>query len=145
MRRLLQHRMLQEVMKNAVALYNQQLILDGRSEVIIDKLVVGLDAIYADVDIAFEKVKIHELPFPGRKNMSTKINSKNFVDRYAVPFDVRHTAMAVLGCLSELDRKGPNNLVSSHVNSARKAWMTTWINSYSGKNATSCSGGETIV
>ncbi|KAK1935826.1 hypothetical protein P3T76_010520 [Phytophthora citrophthora] len=132
-------------MKNAVALCTQQDLLASlaasiriRSDPVFDGLIVGLDEIYANMDKVFEKAGVTELPCPGRKNLSARNNLKfvEFLDCYAVPFDINSTEKAVWGCLAEHDWKGPKNLASSYFDKTRNALLTYWVAALSGGGVT---------
>jgi hypothetical protein len=92
-------------MKSALALCTHRELMGSiartiriRTDPLFDRLTGGLDDLYSSVDTVFEKAGIHELPCPGRKNLSLKGASNKFVaflDSVAVPFDVKATAKAV--------------------------------------------------
>ncbi|KAL4167658.1 hypothetical protein KRP22_013142 [Phytophthora ramorum] len=70
------------------------------NQVVFDQLLEGLDDVYQGVDKFFEQEGIHQLPCPGRRK--NRPNSKltrgllvQFLDNYAVPFDIQETSEAV--------------------------------------------------
>ncbi|KAL4147484.1 hypothetical protein PRNP1_011240 [Phytophthora ramorum] len=70
------------------------------NQVVFDQLLEGLDDVYQGVDNFFEQEGIHQLPCPGRRK--NRPNSKltrgllvQFLDNYAVPFDIQETSKAV--------------------------------------------------
>ncbi|KAE9048087.1 hypothetical protein PR002_g645 [Phytophthora rubi] len=69
------------------------------SKTVFDQLMVGLDESYEGVEAIFEKVGMAELPCPGRRNNSMQWMAKGtfveFLDSYALPFDLRKTAKVV--------------------------------------------------
>jgi hypothetical protein len=117
-----------QTMKSALALCTHRELMGSiartiriRTDPLFDRLTGGLDDLYSSVDTVFEKAGIHELPCPGRKNLSLKGASNKFVaflDSVAVPFDVKATAKAVWDCLAELDWKGPKEFASRVSSSA---------------------------
>ncbi|KAG2815416.1 hypothetical protein PC118_g7273 [Phytophthora cactorum] len=80
---------------------------------VFDKLLAGIDSVYQGVDAFFEDTGMHTLSCPGRRN-NTAISrvSKGvfveFLDSYALPFDVRQTTKAIW--TPEEDRSGHDNL-----------------------------------
>ncbi|KAL4116952.1 hypothetical protein PRIC2_012402 [Phytophthora ramorum] len=145
LRRFLQRRMRQQTMKSAVALRTHQELLSSMAgnvclrDPVFDKLIVGLDEVYASVDRVFENVGIHELPCPGRKSVAIRGTSKKcieFLDCFAVPFDTSSTAGAVWNCLAELDWKGPKHLASSYFDKARNVLLSCWVSSFTSGDLT---------
>ncbi|RLN95420.1 hypothetical protein BBJ28_00003491 [Nothophytophthora sp. Chile5] len=66
---------------------------------VFDDLMAGMDEMYADMDHFFKRVKMHELPCPGRRNNTEKVRARGifveFLDCYAVPFGLRRTEKVI--------------------------------------------------
>lgn len=67
---------------------------------VFDKLMAGLDGAYEGVDSFFQQTGMHQLSCPGRRNESARSRvSKGlfveFLDSYALPFDLRQTTKAI--------------------------------------------------
>ncbi|RLN94665.1 hypothetical protein BBJ28_00004071 [Nothophytophthora sp. Chile5] len=69
------------------------------NKVVFDELMAGMDELYVGLDASFESVKMNELSCPGRRNnlvnSATKGIYVEFLDCYAVPFDLRRTEKAI--------------------------------------------------
>ncbi|KAG7377186.1 hypothetical protein PHYPSEUDO_012038 [Phytophthora pseudosyringae] len=83
---------------------------------VFDKLLEGLDGVYEGVDSFFEHTGMLELPCPGRKNNTASSRMSRgmfveFLDNYALPFDVWQTAKAIW--TPEMDRSDDDKLFFS--------------------------------
>ncbi|KAE8886094.1 hypothetical protein PF005_g29812 [Phytophthora fragariae] len=82
------------------------------SKAVFDQLMVGLDEVYEGVDTFFEKAGMMELPCPGRRINSSQWLAKGkcveFLDIYALPFDLRKTANVIW--TPEKNQSGRDNL-----------------------------------
>ncbi|EEY69936.1 uncharacterized protein PITG_06474 [Phytophthora infestans T30-4] len=70
------------------------------SKQVFDKLLQGMDSVYQGVDAFFEHTGMYTLPCPGRRNntASSRVSKGVFVeflDSYALPFDVQQTTNAI--------------------------------------------------
>ncbi|ETI40702.1 hypothetical protein F443_13975 [Phytophthora nicotianae P1569] len=70
------------------------------SKEVFDKLLAGIDSVYHGVDEFFEHAGMHTLSCPGRRNNTaisrvSKGTFVEFLDSYALPFDVRQTTSAI--------------------------------------------------
>ncbi|KAG6618457.1 uncharacterized protein IUM83_01063 [Phytophthora cinnamomi] len=81
------------------------------NETVFRDLLLGMDEMYAGVDDFFEKVKMDELPCPGRRNTTPGSRAEGkfveLLDSYAVPFGLDDTEKAVWRCLGEEEPQSP--------------------------------------
>lgn len=81
------------------------------NESVFHDLLLGMDELYASVDDFFEKVKMDELPCPGRRNTTPGSRAEGkfveLLDCYAVPFGLEDTEKAVWRCLGEEEPQSP--------------------------------------
>ncbi|POM59044.1 Hypothetical protein PHPALM_36223 [Phytophthora palmivora] len=84
---------------------------------VFDDLIAGMDEVYVNVDDFFTRVKMHELPCPGRRNDTIQCRERNIylelLDCYAVPFDLQNAEKAVWTLKST--RAGESNVICSEV------------------------------
>ncbi|RLN38442.1 hypothetical protein BBJ28_00002072 [Nothophytophthora sp. Chile5] len=82
------------------------------NEAVFHELMAGMDEVYAGLDNFFEKVKMRELPCPGRRNTTPRSRAEGkfveFLDCHAVPFDVQKTERVIWKCMGEEEAQNPN-------------------------------------
>jgi len=78
---------------------------------VFHNLLLGVDEMYAGVDEFLTNLKVHELPCPGRRNMTSSSRAEGkFVelfDCYAVPFGLHDTVKAIWKCLGKEEPQSP--------------------------------------
>ncbi|KAE8905113.1 hypothetical protein PF005_g26356 [Phytophthora fragariae] len=111
-------RLRHEVVGSSIKLYRQYCVdaigvtppTDNDS--VFHDLLLGMDELYAGVDDFFEKVKMDELPCPGRRNTTPGSRAEGkfveLLDCYAVPFGLEDTDKAVWRCLGEEEPQSPS-------------------------------------
>ncbi|RLN38444.1 hypothetical protein BBJ28_00002070 [Nothophytophthora sp. Chile5] len=124
LQRLIKRRLRNEAMGNALELC-RRLQLDCRqadrpsnNEQVFQELVAGLDEIYATLDGVFRKLKMHELPCPGRQRLISSSQSEGSVeeilDRYVLPFDTRRTEKMIWRLSATDESKGHSTIFDDH-------------------------------
>ncbi|RLN38439.1 hypothetical protein BBJ28_00002069 [Nothophytophthora sp. Chile5] len=84
----------------------------SNNEDIFRQLIAEVDESYATLDSVFVKVKMQELPCPGRRNLTSSCRTAGvfaeFVDCHVLPFDARQTGRLLWRLLATNEFKGPD-------------------------------------
>ncbi|RLN92122.1 hypothetical protein BBJ28_00001153 [Nothophytophthora sp. Chile5] len=90
----------------------------SNNEQVFQQLVAGLDEIYASLDGVFHKLKMHELPCPGRQRLIPSSQSEGLteeiLDRYVLPFDARRTEKMIWKLSATDESKGHSTIFDDH-------------------------------